>query len=223
MTSKVSNPGELDFNIRDTSEKALQRCLLLQTINGNSPRFGSSIINWIDLELPVILSNNGRRPSIDLVGRDENGTLVLCEVKFNNTIDSPHDAECEILNYVAEILLHYKELDENEIHHSNMNHMEFRWEEIIEKKPRVMIIADRGYWQRWQRKINKAKTAKQKSKRALAGKMIVRDSSIECYSIDIEKDYFKKQFNIKKEPKEARYKPDLDVYSWSPFLLSSLL
>lgn len=215
MTSKVSNPGELDFNIRDTSEKALQRSLLLQTINGNSPKYGSSIINWIDLELPVILSKNARRPSIDLVGRDENGSLVLCEVKFNNTIDSPHDAECEILNYVAEILLHYKELDENEIHHSNMNHMKFKWEEIVDKKPRVMIIADRGYWEYWQRKIKMAKTATQKSIRSSAGKMIVRDSTIECYSIDIERDYFKKQFDIKKEAKDAHYKPFLNVTSWS--------
>lgn len=212
----LSNPGPIDLShIRDTSEKALQRALLLQTIEGQNSVFNEEKIEWLDIELPVIITPCSRRPSIDLIGRDSQGTLVLCEVKFNNGNDSPHKAEMEILGYLAEIFLHHEELDKNNIHHPNMTHSTFNWGELINTKPRVFIIANCGYWENWQRMFDKEWKKNTDKSKALANGMRIKDNSIECYSIDIDKNYFKNQFDIKSKTKEESYKPVLNVFEWT--------
>ena len=190
----------------------MQRALLLQTIEGNNPIFNGERIEWIDIELPVIITPCSRRPSIDLIGRDSKGALVLCEVKFNNRNDSPHKAEMEILGYLAEIILHYEELDNNNIHHPNMTHSTFNWGELINTKPRVFIIANRGYWETWQRKYDKGMKENTDKSKVLANGMRIKDNSIECYSIDIDRYYFK---YLKSKSKEETYNPVLNVFEWT--------
>lgn len=76
-TKKLSTPGYVSMNIKDTNEKALQRALLMQ---GTSLLDGKEV-KWLDIELPIEFTDNSRRKCVDLIGKDNDGQLYLCEFK----------------------------------------------------------------------------------------------------------------------------------------------
>lgn len=82
---KLSNPEPRDLCISDCNEKALQRAMLKQSIDGNLSNLddGTSI-EWIDYELPVEFTNNSRKQSIDLLV--ETTMVGLYYVKQNTTV-----------------------------------------------------------------------------------------------------------------------------------------
>ena len=216
---KLSNPEPRDLCISDCNEKALQRAMLKQSIDGNLSNLddGTSI-EWIDYELPVEFTNNSRKQSIDLIGRDNNGRFVLCEAKYNcNKKDSPHDAELEALSYLGKICLHLKELYENNIHRpyvyindksNSFKLPDFSWIDFINSHPRVLIMADVEYWNYWRgRKYRQLHNKNKKDKKSIQ----VKDPMVECYSINIECNYFEKQL---KASGNSMYTPELSVNYW---------
>lgn len=219
VKKKLSNPGGTDLFIRDCREKALQRAMLKQSLDGTKTYLDDgTFIEWLDLELPVELSKNSRRKCIDLVGRDNNGRFVLCELKHScNRNDSPHDAETEGLTYLGQICFHCEELDDNNIHHPYVYIREttnkydlpnFLWYDFIKSHPRFLIMADKDYWDYW-----KARKARQKTKITDKKVIGIHDSSIECFSLDIEPDYFKEQL---KHSGDSNYVPELyEQNHWS--------
>ena len=72
-TKKLSTPGYVSTNIKDTNEKALQRALLMQ---GTSLLDGKEV-KWLDIELPIEFSENSRRKSVDIIGIDTRGRFYL--------------------------------------------------------------------------------------------------------------------------------------------------
>jgi hypothetical protein len=91
---KVSTPGYVSTNIKDTNEKALQRALLMQ---GTSLLDGKEV-KWLDIELPIEFTDNSRRKCVDLIGKDNDGQLYLCELKFSGNSDTPRDADLNFWN-----------------------------------------------------------------------------------------------------------------------------
>lgn len=215
---RLSNPGPVNLYINDCREKALQRAILKQSLDGVKTHLADgTTIEWLDLELPVEFSRNSRRKCIDLVGRDNNDRYVLCELKHGcNENNCPHDAEIEALTYLGQICLHCKDLDDNNIHRPYVyirNKDEkyklptFLWFDFVKSNPRVLILADKTYWNYWRERKERQKKNK-KNKRSIG----IHDSSIECFSIDVEYDYFEKQRNYSRE---SSYVPELyDKNHW---------
>lgn len=213
MEKVLSKPTALQLTISDCSEKALQRAMLLQSYKGtNTILPDETQIRWLDIELPVEFSRNARRKCIDLIGIDnKSNQFVLCELKYNNYKDSPFDAEIELLTYVGKILFHATELDKNNIHHPSVSIEtktikldSFSWTELITSKPRILIMADKSYWDYWKNREYRQQKNKN-DKKTIA----VHDKAIECYSIDIDKEYFKKQ-----KGNNNKYVPVLEKKTW---------
>ncbi|MDP2335546.1 MAG: hypothetical protein Q8N05_03660 [Bacteroidota bacterium] len=147
-----SKPGSFKEAIADTSEKAYQRAILFgrSTILNDKP---NQQVHWYDIELPVVLNKNSRRPCIDLIGHDSR-RFVLCELKFgNNKSDSPIAAVRELLEYYRLIIINSKYLDQYKIHHKNSicNEHTWNWASILENIPLILIAANEGYWKHWRK------------------------------------------------------------------------
>lgn len=189
---KLSTPGMVSFTIKDTNEKALQRAVLKQ---GQSYLDGKTV-EWLDIELPLEFSENARRPWIDLIGRDEDGRYLLCELKFsNNKTDSPCDAEKELIGYYDLITKNSMELDKNEIHHKKQKL--FSWTELVNSNPRLCIMADASYWVHWENKVDSVK--------------LQHSDQVECFAIDIDPDIF---VNQRSEQGGEQYTPSLEEDHW---------
>lgn len=218
---RFPKPDARDLNIVACTETALQRAMLKQTIDGNHTQLedGTTIV-WLDYELPVEFSNNPRKRCVDLIGRDNTGRYVLCELKFGyNDKDSPFDAEKEALVYLGEICFHWKEMDKNNIHRpyvyikdlSNKYELpKFSWKEFVNSAPRIIIMADREYWKYW---IDRAERQRNGTGKGKKDKKLIstKDPQVECFSIDISPDYFEKQL---KETGEEKYTPKLSINKW---------
>lgn len=189
---KLSTPGMVSFTIKDTNEKALQRAVLKQ---GQSYIDGKTV-EWLDIELPVEFSENARRPCIDLIGRDEDGRYLLCELKFsNNKTDSPCDAEKELIGYYNLIKQNSTELDNNDIHHKEEK--TFSWAELVNSNPRLCIMADASYWVYWENKADRVK--------------LQHPDLVECLAIDIDSNVFADQ---RAEQGGEQYTPSLEENYW---------
>lgn len=191
-TKKLSTPGYVSTNIKDTNEKALQRALLMQ---GTSLLDGKEV-KWLDIELPIEFSENSRRKSVDIIGRDEDGRYLLCELKFsNNKTDSPCNAEKELIGYYDLINQNSTELDNNDIHHKKQKI--FSWAELINSNPRLCIMADASYWVHWENKVDSVK--------------LQHPDQVECFAIDIDPDIF---VNQQSEQGGEQYTPSLEEDHW---------
>ena len=77
-----SSPGKPSLeNISSTGEKAFQRAIINGKYSLLKPGKNKDAdkITWLDLELPVTLNKNPRRPSIDLIGSEDDGTVARAE------------------------------------------------------------------------------------------------------------------------------------------------
>ena len=218
---KYPRPDARDLYIKDCNEKALQRAMLKQTIDGTLTTLEDGTeIEWLDYELPVEFSSNPRKRCVDLIGRDKNGRYVLCELKFGcNCKDSPFDAEKEALVYLGEICFHWKEMDNQKLHRpyiyikdpsKKCKLPDFSWKEFVNSAPRVIIMADKNYWENWIERARRQTSGKGRGK-SDKKRISIKDPQIECYSIDIDLDFFEKQL---KKSREGQYTPELSTNKW---------
>ena len=183
-----SKPGKFKEVIKDTSEKALQRAILFEE-KSKLDNYPGIEVTWYDIELPVVLNTNPRRKCIDLIGHDSN-RFVLCELKFNNKIDSPISATRELLEYYRLIIKNAVKLDEYSIHHKNDICKKYSWEwsSIVKTTPLLVIGANNKYWEIWRKKDNFKNDLMQIQ---LWSKEI--DVEIVLYNINVKGSYFESQ------------------------------
>lgn len=193
-TKKLSTPGYVSTNIKDTNEKALQRALLMQ---GTSLLDGKEV-KWLDIELPIEFTDNSRRKCVDLIGKDNDGQLYLCELKFSGNSDTPRDAESQLLEYFELIKYNAQKLEDNNIHHKKQE--SFSWIELAlssPNSPKLCIMADATYWCKWENKVEKVK--------------LQHPDKVKCFAIDIDSDIFANQRSVKSG---EQYTPSLEENHW---------
>lgn len=156
-----SRPGEPNLdNIKSVSEVAFQRGIF-NSVNSRLIKDvlnEDKIIDWIDMEIPVVLNKNRRRSCIDLMGSVGN-KLVLCELKFSKPgskpSDSPMYAVFELLLYYYYVRCNFKELDELGVFHDLPSTKNFNWEKYLKNcVPLLLVTANSGYWEYWFKKKN---------------------------------------------------------------------
>jgi hypothetical protein len=151
-----SKPGKPNLDkIKADTEVAFQRAIY----NGTNTHLQneSEIVKWIDIEIPVVLSENRRRPCVDIIGTN-NDKLVLCELKFNkksNPNDSPYYAIFELLIYYYFVRCNYKDLDKENIFHDLPTTKNFRWEEYLKNSTaQLLVAANDSYWKYYLKRKN---------------------------------------------------------------------
>jgi hypothetical protein len=158
--SPSSKPGTYTtkVNKKNTGETAYQRALIAQKKHLLE---GLAEIEWLDIELPVIFGPSARRKSLDLLGRDAENRLILCELKYDKSepdslqkrkprTDSPSYALRELLTYTFHIIENAKRLQKDNIRHKNSNGT---WDWTCCENPEnivLVIAANNTYWKHWQ-------------------------------------------------------------------------
>ena len=160
ISNKKSSPGEPKLtNIKATTEVAFQRAIY----NGRKTKLNEKTeVNWIDIEIPVVLGTKGRRHCIDIIGAtSDKKNLVLCELKYSGKTkseDSPTYAIFELLIYYYFLRCNFKNLDSHKVYHKLETTENFSWEGYLSIDiPRLVIAANNSYWEFWfeKKKINK--------------------------------------------------------------------
>ncbi len=208
-----STPGRANLNdIKSITETAFQRGIF----NGkNTSLLGNlldegKIIDWIDLEIPIVLSKKRRRFCIDLIGSNED-KLVLCELKYTkkeaNPSDSPMYAVFELLIYYYFVRDNFKELDELEIYHDLPNNKNFNWENYIKKSvPLLLVTANAYYWKYWfKRKDYKTELLKEIAD-------LEKELHIEIQLFEAKDEDF---FEQKKNGGKETYSPKVELNIWT--------
>lgn len=197
----MHNPGHPADAITDHNEKAFQRAIFRtrETILSKN-----DIITWIDFELPIDYTKK-QSDRLDLIGRDNKGAYVLCEVKFkgvsfkgnpNRGNGMPADACKQIINYFSTFRKQYKFF---KFHNTTDPKEKCLLEDSFNpQKVRLMVIANDAYWKDC------------KNSNSPSSKMKINDA-VECYSINIKEDEFFKKQHCKRE----KYTPELPECSWT--------
>lgn len=143
-----SKPGKPNLDkIKADTEVAFQRAIYngIKTHLKNE----SEIVKWIDIEIPVVLSENRRRPCVDIIGSNKD-KLVLCELKFkkkSNPSDTPYYAVFELLIYYYFVRCNYENLDEFNVFHDLATTKNFKWEKYLKNStPQLIVTANDSYW-----------------------------------------------------------------------------
>lgn len=152
-----TKPKKLSEKALSTGETAYQRAIF-SSKKTKLDTMGKVV--WNDLELPVVLNKNRRRPSVDLIGTlDSNNTLVLCELKFaseKNKSNSPMYAAIELLIYYYFIQDNKGELDNQKVLHKNEEVIPFEWSNFNENSI-FIVCANKTYWDYWKKRYEKRK------------------------------------------------------------------
>ena len=183
MNEKLSKINTFKMKISDTAENALQRAIW----RCKTSKVDGTTITWIDIEIPVIPLKKRGGKRIDLLGIDDNGRYVICELKFNNTKNSPHDVVEQINGYQKEII---KPDNASRIQNHKQARLTVNWKKVADKSTRKIIAANEGYWEYWK-------------ERKYIGRKDGIPSDIECYELPIKPNHFKNQKGENKtyEPK----------------------
>lgn len=193
---KINTPSRFQATIASVGETALQRAV----IHGEETILGNATVKWIDIEVPVHCTGKPRGPSIDLIGIDQDGFYVLCELKYGtgSDTDSPSDAERELVGYVELIHKNIAMLTDQK-GHSNRN---FGWNgedvdfmAIANGRMRLVLAANSAYWDYWFNSRNAT----------------MPSHGLECFSINISADEFSMQKGNRKQ-----YSPHMpkEGYKW---------
>lgn len=146
-----TQPGRPNLDrIKSTTETALQRAIFNGGFSILQFDDGESVIEWLDLELPVTLSTFSRRKSVDLVGRVDN-IPILCELKVKGRAsgDEPNYAVLELATYYYFVLCNHLRLDAVEAHHRLERQDSFAWRDVVSDVPLLLVAANERYWQYW--------------------------------------------------------------------------
>lgn len=194
MKKNWTNPGNVSLNnVSTTSETAFQRAIF---ILNNSYLEGVGDVQWLDLELPVDKKRKGRGHCIDLIGRAEDRSMIICELKFGKPGNGdPNKAKKQLLEYYEAVKANFEKLDEgNSLHHPNaLKNGHFYWEEIASDSTKLIIAANDDYWAYWH------------------NKGILPPAGIDCYKLNVPTNYFKK---LKAQSNEQEYRPLISVHDW---------
>jgi hypothetical protein len=211
--SHPSNPKSLSKNgIADVGEKAFQRGIYY----GESTSLNYSSlkplekITWIDIEIPVVLSNKSRRPCIDIIGTTESN-LILCELKHSkekiNPTESPIYAVYELLIYYYFVRCNFKNLDIEKVYRPIAQEKEFNWEKYLKDSvPLLLVTANASYWKYWFKREN-YKTELLKEIADLEKKL-----HLEIQLFETEDEDFVEQ---KKKGENERYTPIVESKIWT--------
>ena len=183
---KKNCPKEFSEQIKHTAECAFQRAIIL----GKQSKLNGQTIKWLDIELPVDLSGHSRGRCIDLIGIDNEENYVLCELKFRKKSSdngNPEEAANQLEEYYRLIKDNYRAYGES-YHHTNG--LPIDWKKVANGQIRLVIAANKRYWESWYGPRRKGQTYDTKG--------------LECYSVDIEEDTFTKQ-----KPKDKTYTPQM--------------
>ena len=193
QTKSWTNPKDVSFEVSTTAETAFQRALFLQE---NCIIEGIGLVKWLDLELPVDRERKARGHCIDLIGRSEDMSMVICELKFGKPGNGePDKAKNQIENYFEAVKVNYDKLDEgNALHHKNvLNAGHFKWEEIASDSTKLIIAANDDYWDYWRQRRE------------------IPPLGIRCYRISVPTNCFKLQ---KELSGKERYTPTVQPSKW---------
>ncbi|QNJ97047.1 hypothetical protein [Constantimarinum furrinae] len=168
-------------NIRSKGETAFQRGIF--NSQNTLLDYGNTLkeVNWLDLEIPVVLNKNPRRPSLDLIGITSDDIPVICELKYHKSkSDHPIYGIVELLMYYYYILCNHELLDKYDIHHTGLK--KFEWSFIANfESPKLLLVANKRYWNRWLNRIGEEIFSSQMK--------YFKDNlnvNIECFSTDDE-------------------------------------
>ena len=168
-----NNPQVFATEITHVSECAFERAIIL----GKYSILDGKRVDWLDIEIPVAQSGNSRDRCLDLIGKDEDGRYVLCELKFrrgSSDNGNPVKAANQIMGYLESIRKNYTTLRQ----HTNALG-DIDWEVVANGDTRLVIAANHRYWDSWY------------GPRRPKGKFI--PSGVECYSVNVEQDIFDRQ------------------------------
>jgi len=196
-----TKPGPMTFEIKDYGEKAFQRGLLLSqtTLLDYKGVKGFETAEWLDGELPIVLTNKGRRPCIDLIGSLD-GIPILCELKYSykGFGDSPEYAVIELLTYYCLIQFNALALDVSNVHHTSGK--PFQWEWITNNGfPELIVCANKIYWSKW---------FKQKRDRITLTKKVFDWSKTLDTNIHL---FQSEDFNFKSQKGVGKYTPSIPI------------
>lgn len=112
---------------------------------------------WYDIELPIGQKQSPKSrwisTRVDMIG-ELDGRPIICELKKCNKKEDPLDALIQLLAYYSMIKQNAKLLDSRNIHHTNARNGKFRWIDIADNNPILMLLADeKGYWSYWEKSI----------------------------------------------------------------------
>jgi|GEM_PF-2604432 len=115
------------------------------------------VVTWLDIELPVVFGSSSSRSSLDILGRVDDGKIVLCELKYANpnaTSESnrPVYALFELLIYYFHILRNADALESGKVRHKNRKG-DWNWTQCKNPDEVVLAVAaNQTYWSRWRAK-----------------------------------------------------------------------
>ena len=144
-----SNPKVYNNVAQKDGETQFQR----KIIDVGESILNNHVVNWFDIELPVILNKKPRRESIDLIGKSLANRFVICELKFGKNGDNPTKALNQLIAYYLCILFNLSELESSKVHHTNAK-SNWEWTEINRDNTNLIIGADSTYWEKWQDHID---------------------------------------------------------------------
>ena len=168
------NPNVFATEISHVSECAFERAI----IRGEYSILDGKRVDWLDIEIPVAQSGKPRDRCIDLIGKDEDGRYVLCELKFRRRSadnGNPLEAAAQLNGYLESIKNHCKTLGQH------LNALgDIGWEAVANGATRLVIAANHRYWDSWH------------GPRRQKGEY-VPSAEFECYSVNVDQDLFAKQ------------------------------
>lgn len=142
-------------NIKSITETAYQRAIFNGKYSEIMIGDREHRIDWLDLEVPVVLTKKSRKKSIDLIGKTNfDNRYVISELKFSNRSSSqrPEYAIFELLFYYYCILTSHNILDNRNVSHQILGRDKYKWLDIINSNPYLIITANANYWDLWFKK-----------------------------------------------------------------------
>ncbi len=177
-------PRKLSTKIKSVRETAFQRAIFAEeqsNIQGGS-------VHWIDAELPVGKSVRPRDCCIDLLGIDEKGQYVICELKFGSKRTTKNS-----LDYACKQLIAYVDALRSNIacfrlHDKTARARDIDVDKLLAPSVRLIVALNEQLYNKWQL-YNKRK-GKQRLK--------IRQR-VECYTITVDVDEFLRQKGSRSE------------------------
>ena len=197
MANKPNNPRDFNMDIKSTSETAFQRSIW----GCKTSEVGGTIVTWLDIEIPVDRSGNPRGQCVDLVGQDNYGRFILCELKFGDPGNgSPDEAAAQVRSYKSEVV---KNADCLGHHKKSEQRGVIDWRQVASETTRLIVAANKAYWDYWRERLE-----------------VVVPDGIECYELPIDSSCFKDQ-----KPEKSTYTPKITdaQNTWTRVLSSRVI
>lgn len=135
----------LKVNQKNTGETAAQRAIY----NAEYAKIADGRnITWIDIELPVVFSGKGRRPCLDIIGKDDDENYYLVELKYGKTGNNPIYALLELLCYYLIIGKNASELNAYKVWRPDSK---FSWDSFGNDKTILIVAANEEYWAKYKK------------------------------------------------------------------------